>query len=130
MYTHNNFVDKLPTLSELMIFKYKDKGESNKLRIIHSASHKWKDVTNLICNDPNIYHVLEQKHRGDPEECLREVFIRYFIDRKPLYYSQDWNGLIELLEDVDLETLAEEVKRALSLESGGQHHKVSEYSLD
>ena len=73
---------------------------------------------------------LEHKYRGDPNECLKQTFNDYFINKKPLGYTQDWNGLIELLDDIDLEPLAEKVKHALSLESGGQHHKMSKYSLD
>ena len=34
--------------------------------------------------------------------------------RISLVNSQDWNGLIELLDDAELETLAENVKHALS----------------
>ena len=125
------YTDVLPTLDELLILKYTDKGKQHKLRIIKEASHKWKDITNLICGDVNITITLEDKFRGDRNECLKRIFIDYFINKKPQRYTQNWNGLIELLEDVDLQTLAEKVNRALlSLESGGQHHKMSEYSLD
>ena len=105
----------MPTLDELLILKYKDKGEKRKLRIITDASHKWKNITNLICGDSiNVTNILEQKFRGDPEECLKQALVDNFISKKPRGYSQDWNGLIELLDDVDLETLAENVKYALS----------------
>lgn len=105
----------MPTLDELLILKYKDKGEKKKLRIITDASHKWKNIANLICGDNvNVTSVLEQKCRGDPEECLKQTFIENFISKKPHGYSQDWNGMVELLDDVGLETLAENVQHALS----------------
>ena len=88
------------------------KGE--KLRIISEASHKWKDIANLLCGDTNITSVLEQKCHSDPNECLKQTFIDHFISKKPQDYSQDWSGLIELLDDVGLETLANKVKQALS----------------
>ena len=106
--------DKKPTLDELLILKYTDKGEKMKIRIIKEACYMWKDIVTLICNDRSIIKILEQKCRGDPKECLIQTFIDYFINKKPTKYSQDWNGLIELLEDVDLETLASDVKHALS----------------
>ena len=84
------------------------------LRIIDDASHKWKDIANLICSSVNITHVLEEKFRGDSNECLKQTFIEYFINKKPQGYTQDWNGLIELLKDVKLETLAKDIKPALS----------------
>jgi hypothetical protein len=96
-----------------MILKYTDKGKKHKLRIINEASHKWKDMASIICGDVNVTTKLEDKHRGDPNECLRQTFIGYFISKKPQGYTQDWNGLIELLDDVGLETLAENVKHAL-----------------
>ena len=108
------YVDEIPTLDELLILKYTDKGEKKKLRIINDTSHKWKDIANLICDDANIVSVLEEKCHGDSKESLKQTFIDNFINKKPKNYSQDWNGLIELLDDVGLETLAENVQHALS----------------
>ena len=77
------------------------------------SSLKW--VTNgETCSDANRINLLEQQHRGDSKECLRQVFIENFINKKPQRYSQDWKGLIELLDDVRLETLAKKVKDAVS----------------
>ena len=125
---HNriNFAaDELPTLDKLQILKYTMNGRRNKLQIINYVCHKWKDIACLICDDANILSVLEQRYHGDPTECLQQVFIDYFINRKPLNYSQDWNGLIELLKDIGFVVVAEEVRCALTLESGDQHDKVS-----
>jgi hypothetical protein len=97
-----------------VLLKYTHKGKKERLRIINDASHKWKDIASLICGDVNVTAKLEDKHRGDPNECLRQTFIGYFISKEPKGYSQDWNGLIELLEDVGLETLAKNVNRVLA----------------
>ena len=105
--------DKIPTLNELMILKYKDEGVAKKIRIIRTASHKWKGIASLICDEAHQTTVLEQKCQNDPEECLRQLFIDNFIDQKPKDYSQDWKGLIELLDDVGFETFAKEVEYAL-----------------
>ena len=110
----NYYADKLPTLNELVILKYYDKGKKKKIRIIDEASHKWKAITCLICDNTNTTTVLEQKYHSDPNECLRQTLIDNFISRKPQRYSQNWSGLVELLDDVGLETLAENVKYALS----------------
>ena len=98
-----------------MVLKYTDKEKRQKVRIISKASHKWKSIASLICDDANRTTVLEQKCPNDPEECLRQTLIENFINKKPKKYTQDWNGLIELLDDVDLETLAEKVKDAVSV---------------
>ena len=104
----------MPSIDELLILKFTDEGEKKKVRVISEASHKWKDIANLICGDTNITSVLEQRCHGDPSECLKQTFINYFISKKPQGYTQDWNGLIELLDDIGLETLAENVKHGLS----------------
>ena len=110
---HAILADKVPTLKELMIFKYKDKGVEKKIRIIRTASDKWKDIVSLICDEARRTNVLKEQCQNDPEECLRQVFIQNFMDKKPQNYSQDWKGLIELLDDVGLEIFAKEVENAL-----------------
>ena len=126
MYTHA-LTDKIPTLNELMIFKYyMDEGVVKKLRIIRTASPKWKVIASLICDEAHAISVLEQKCQNDPQECLRQIFIEYFIDRKPLDYSHDWKGLIELLDDAGLEGLAKEVEYALT----SVRNEVNDNSLD
>ena len=111
------YADQLPTLEELLILKYTDKGKKQKVRIISEARHKWRDIANIICDDTNITSVLEQTYRGDPSECLKQALITGFINKKPQGYTQDWNGLIELLDDIDLETLAKNIKHALKCTS-------------
>ena len=126
MFVHNitYYAVMLPTINELVVFKYMDRGEKKKLEIISRASHKWKDIASLICSDANTTSKLEDKYRGDPNECLRQTFINYFIDKKPQgAYTQDWNGVIELLEDVGLQTLAGNVRYAVK--SVGQQQEVS-----
>ena len=98
------------------MLKYKDKEQcSQKLRILENAKHKWKDIASLICRDPNRICTLENQYNNNPGDCCREVFIECFINGKPSGgYSPDWNGLIELLNDVHLETLAEQTRSAVS----------------
>ena len=95
------------------MLKYKEKGEKRKVRIINEASHKWKDIASFICDDHNKISILEQQHPGNPHECLRQTFIDDFLNKKPENYSQNWSGLIELMDDVGLVTLAEKVKCAV-----------------
>ena len=126
MFVHNitYYAVMLPTISELVLFKYTKRGEKKKLKIISKASHKWKDIARLICSDANITSKLENNYHGDPNECLRQTFIDYFIDKKPQGgYTQDWNGVVELLDDVSLQTLAEDVRYAVK--SVGQQQEVS-----
>ena len=86
------YAEMLPTTNELVLFKYTDRGEKKKVEIINGASHKWKEITSLICNIPNMTNKLEQEYRGNPNECLRQTFINYFISKKPRVYPElEWN---------------------------------------
>ena len=104
----------MPNFKDLIRLKYREDGEEKKLHIIKEASHKWKDIAGVISNDPNRISALEQQHLGKPEDCLRQTLVDDFINQKPEDYSHNWRGLIELLDDVDLKTLAEKIKCALS----------------
>lgn len=107
------------TLPQLTVLKYKDKEQcSKKVHILENAKHKWKEIASLICSTPNRISTLEKKHNNDAGDCCREVFIECFINGKPEgAYSPDWNGLIELLNDVDLKTLAEETRSAIGMDN-------------
>ena len=96
-----------------MILEYTEKGKKRKICIIKEASHQWKVIASLLCDNPNKVSKLEEKHWGDHDDCLRQTLVDDFINKKPADYSHNWSGLIELLDNVDLEELAERVKHAL-----------------
>lgn len=101
-------------MSDLTVLKYTDEKEGiMNVEIIQDASHKWRDIAALILDGANRIGLLEDKYH-DANDCLRQTFIEGFIDNKPKKFSQDWKGLIELLKDVKLGTLAEKVCKALS----------------
>ena len=75
-------IDERPTLDELLILKYTDKGEKKRIRIIREACHMWKDIATFICHDRNIIRVLEQKHHGDPQRVLDTNICRQFHQQK------------------------------------------------
>ena len=101
-----------PKLNELSLFKYTKDGKKQKLNIINRASHKWRQIAEQLSDYPNMASRLEQRHH-DPVECLRQVFIECFINKKPANCDHNWNGIIELLDDIGEETLSEEVKTAV-----------------
>ena len=101
------------TLSQLVVLKPRSGQSGSKLRIIDSAKHKWKEITSLICSDTNKISTLEKQY-NTLEDCLRQVLIECFIDNKPQNYSHDWNGLIEVLDDVGLEVLAKDIQTFFS----------------
>ena len=96
----------------MQLLKYKDNsGEVHKLRIIDRVSYKWKKIADHLSNNPSTASCISIKCNNNPSECLRELFVDCFINNKPANdYSQDWSGIVELLEDIEEEQLATEVR--------------------
>ena len=74
--------------------------------IISAASHKWKDIAVLIYDDANKQLSWKNSIR------MKQMS----ASNKYCLIPQNWNGLIELLNDVELaiEALANKIKLALS----------------
>lgn len=97
------------------MLRYRDESGVQRLSIIKRASHKWKVITDRLSSDPNKAKTLSQQYNNNPSECLRQVFVDCFINNKPANdYSQDWSGIVELLEDVEEEQIATEVRDMLA----------------
>ena len=105
-------------MGDLHVLKRCDKsGKTMKtVKIINSVSHRWRQITSLLSDDTNKAENLSQKFSNDPQKCLEQLFIDCFIKNKPAVdrYSQDWDGLIELLEDIDEAAIAEKVREMVT----------------
>lgn len=88
-------------------------GKKLKLNIISRAGYKWKDIAQQLSDEPGYIERVDQAHRGEPTECLRQVLTDRFMNARPEKYTLDWNGVIELFEDVGLGNLGAEVKIAI-----------------
>ena len=104
------------TLAQLVVLKYNDKdGKKKIIYILREAACNWRDIACLIYPeyDTNRMKVLEERHK-EQVECLRQTLLEGFVHKVPLNYTQDWKGLIELLDDVGLDALAKKIKHALT----------------
>ena len=110
--------DKKPTIDELSHLKYEKDGDIKKISIIKAASPKWEDITQQLApKDPNLIKKLADKYLDNHEECLHAVLVEYFLNKKPEHYDNDWDGFLELLDDVSLNELTAEIKDALEVSS-------------
>lgn len=109
-------VGKKPDIGQLSLLKYKKGSEKITVKIIHKASHKWQEIAKALApSDTNLVSNLSGKFRDNQEECLSAVFVENFLNNKPKNYNNDWDGLIELLDDVDLSELSKDVKKVVLL---------------
>ena len=122
-YYHYNIIYNLhyictgaqPKIGDFNLIKYKGKdGSTKRLHILTKASHRWKDVaTTLFPEDTNLVDNLGPKHRDIPTDCLRELLQNFLTKGLPDDYTRDWNGIIDLFQDLGEEALAKEIREAV-----------------
>ena len=103
--------DSQPTIAELTLLKQAD---GKKIKIIASLAPLWRDLGFLMNFDQRGTEVetIEKKYRGDPKECCCAMFQHWLNGNGVRPCS--WHKLIELIDDIDQEVLAQEIQTALS----------------
>lgn len=109
------YIGKVPTLGELEVLRYTADGEEKTIHIIRTAAYKWREIAAVILDDASKMNEIEQNNNRNAADCLRQTFVKGFITNKPKNCSHDWQGLIQLLKDVELEVLADEIKQATNI---------------
>ena len=105
-------------MRQLTMLEYTKDGEKKTINIISRAAHAWSKVADLITDDIHVVDNLRDQHRGRNEEAFKQLLKDCFIGNTPLGgYTQDWNGMVKLLNDVRLGTLASEVEEAIKSRS-------------
>ena len=104
-------MDACPTMSKLMVLK---QANGNKIRIIKRLAPYWQDLGLILDFDKSGSQlvIIEQKCRGDPEACCREM-LQYWVKGNGVKPCS-WRTLIELLDDCDQQTLSEEIQEAIT----------------
>ena len=102
-------------MKNLTLIKWNNsQGKQQKLRIVQTICPKWRTIGNLLdISDPVLESMLSQ-YRGDLEECCYAV-LRQWLDNGSPGYPVTWEGLLELLDDVDCSQVAEDLRDALDL---------------
>ena len=82
-----------------------------KLKIYYKIAHKWKEIATLL----GLEQVIEGK---DCYDCITNV-LRQWCDNacqlpNARDYPKSWQGLINLLDDVQLGEVTKELKKALT----------------
>ena len=116
-HTHSHVVGPKVTIGDLQVLKQCDKSEmAQRLRIIERTSHKWRMIADRLSDEPNKADTLWENCNNNSSQCLRQLFLDCFLNNKPANnYSQDWSGIVELLEDIGEEQLASEVRDMVTL---------------
>ena len=100
------------------LIKWEDESETKRdLRIYSKIAHKWKQIATRLGFELGEIESVDADYRTSYHR-ITTVLGRWFENAKSLpnasRYPKSWQGLINLLEDVELGEVAEELKKALS----------------
>ncbi len=77
-------------------------------------SVKWDDAGDLLELTPVRLRGIDSHCRGDVRQCCREVLIDWIKNGSPRY-APTWDGLIKLLINLELSSIADTLKLALKM---------------
>ena len=101
-----------PTLAQLQLMKT---ASGERVKIINTVTPRWTSIGIQLNFDPDgqMLRLIEAEHKIKGEvACCERMFMHWLAGNgKPA----TWGTLIELLEDLDYNHLAQQIKVALSL---------------
>ena len=105
-----------PSLDKLSLLKHtRSDGQVQRLCIITEVCPKWKDMGDLMGVSACRLDAIEENRRGKVKECCRDVFRGWLKQEGGGNYPVTWQGLCELLEDLELSAVAKRVQQLLQL---------------
>ena len=105
-----------PSLDKLSILKHtRSDGQVQRLRIITEVCPKWKEMGDLMGVSACRLEATEENRRGKVKECCRDVFCDWLEQEGGGNYPVTWQGVCELLEDLEFSALAKQVQQLLQL---------------
>ncbi len=101
-------------MSNLVLLKWTDsKNEKHRIQIISELSPKWSDISDLLGFSPALTQQIELNYHRVQDRC-KEVMRLWLSSEEGVYrYSTTWEGLIELLEDIELSSLASDIQEVV-----------------
>lgn len=99
-------------LSNLRLLKMTDRGgRHHEVRILEGVMNQWLEIGDLLeINDPTLSSFGEKTLRN-PMECCRNVFQEWIKKGGTEKYPCTWNGVVQLLQDIQCNSLAMDMKQ-------------------
>ena len=106
-------VDK-PDLGFLSLYKWKECGKQKKLEIIKNISAQWQTLGFRVGLTLEECDEIESQDNKIHSKCCVRVFSKWIERNGCRDYPLSWQGLYDLLCDIDKDAVAEKLKRALA----------------
>ncbi len=98
-------------MKNLILLKWMDaEGKKQKLRIIDEVSPKWREASSLLGLTPAHTQRIEMNYPRVEDRCHEVFHVWLSNEEEDTSYPSTWEGLIELLEDMELSALAKEIQ--------------------
>ena len=92
-----------PTLQNLQLIRWMNKnGELKKFQLQPLIRIKWIQIGDLVNIHYDLLASWSREYHGDPLKCIRAVLSRWLCNPTE-DYPATWDGLYELLADIDHE---------------------------
>lgn len=104
-----------PAYRDLQLIRYVHDGKCKTLKILVSVSPHWKNVGGVIgLGSSELANIANPGSGKPPEDCLRDVFSRWFDNAPHTNYPLTWKGVHNILRDSDYGSVVKDLKEALS----------------
>ncbi len=101
-------------MSNLVLLKWTDSNnKKQRIQIVSELSPKWSDISDVLGFSSALTQQIELNYHRVQDRC-KEVMRLWLSSEEGSYrYSTTWEGLIELLEDIELSSLASDIRQVV-----------------
>ena len=103
----SNWGKDKPDMPRIILIKYQVRNEEKEFRLIQMIQHKWYDIGTLLGVPMNTI----DSHKTNEEKC--QDVLKKWMEKDSPEYPVEWDGLIKVLQDVQMRVVAQELKEAL-----------------
>ena len=94
-------------MPHIILIKYRVRNEEKEFRLIQMIQHKWYDIGTLLGVPMNTIDS-RKTNEGKCQDVLKK-----WMEKGSPEYPVEWDGLIKVLQDVEMGVVAQELKEAL-----------------
>ena len=108
------------SISNLTILRFTDQnGQDRTVKVLERISLQWEEAGNLLGLTSERLKGIEVQRRGYHRMCCRDVLVHWLHENQG-DYPTTWEGVLQLLEDMDLSSCANILKKNFNI-SGLEH---------
>ena len=100
------------SISNLIRLRWTDKGQARILKIREKISPRWEEAGDLLGLTIERLQGIRIQRLGDVGMCCRDILVDWLHENQG-DYPVTWEGMVQLLEDMELSAAAQQLQNAL-----------------